>query len=285
MDDAGPCSPVPAGFRVVRVNVSAYNTRPMVVRAGRDWLSLMLRRHGHWEVRQPDDVLRGMAPGTTLPRAPATFLDIGANLGFFSLMFAARGDRVIAVEPMSSNRRALEATLCRNPDLASRVIIVATALGARERSGSCVVRSHATQNLGNGLLECGDGEAYTCRTLKPPSREMLTREGLPQPLTVDSWRRLPCEEVSVTTIDAVLRRLAPHAIDFVKMDIEGHECAALQGATALFTTYKPRFLLTEWKQRHVAKCWRELARTHHYRTGAQWGTDRNVGLMLEYSVR
>ena len=48
-----------------------------------------------------------------------TFIDIGANLGYFSFLFARRGYRVFAVEPLFANWRGIEATFCLNKEFAA----------------------------------------------------------------------------------------------------------------------------------------------------------------------
>merc|ERR1719436_1287957 len=87
-----------------------------------------------------------------------TFLDIGANLGYYSLLFAHKGYKVIAVEPMTRNRRAIEASLCLNPDLRGRVTVIPAALVAPDEVAGrhCVIRStNLAANIGNGYLKCG----------------------------------------------------------------------------------------------------------------------------------
>ena len=51
----------------------------------------------------------------------AVFLDIGANLGWYSMLFAQAGFDVIAVEAMQRNADAIRSTLCLNPRLSSKV--------------------------------------------------------------------------------------------------------------------------------------------------------------------
>lgn len=51
-------------------------------------------------------------------------LDIGANLGWFSLQAAAAGFSVLAVEPMPHNQGAFRRTLSENPDLAARITLI-----------------------------------------------------------------------------------------------------------------------------------------------------------------
>jgi len=45
------------------------------------------------------------------------------------------------------------------------------------------------------------------------------------------------------TIDALLERLAIPKVHFVKMDIDGVECAVLSGAKHLLEQHRPRFIM------------------------------------------
>ena len=78
----------------------------------------------------------------TLPKHGGVFLDVGANLGYYSVLFASRGWRVVAVEPMARNRAALRASLCLNPHLTASVSLHSRALVSPSQSGlRCVARS------------------------------------------------------------------------------------------------------------------------------------------------
>jgi len=65
-----------------------------------------------------DDYFRGLPRGR-FDDQPPTVIDIGANVGYFSLYIFARfpGSRVIAFEPIESNFRLLEAHKARNAGL------------------------------------------------------------------------------------------------------------------------------------------------------------------------
>ena len=152
-------------MKVASVNFTkgagAFSVRPMAVHKWSDWVSKFIMSNGYWEIRDASEITQGSAaklkepPATYHKQRAPTFLDIGANIGYFSLLFADRGFNVIAVEPMSRNRLALEQTLCMNPDLKERITIVAAALGdhADIATGlSCVIRSQRLMNLGDGLL-------------------------------------------------------------------------------------------------------------------------------------
>jgi FkbM family methyltransferase len=281
---ASICVPAGSGLRVAEVNFTQgdrVSTRLMAVHKHNDWVSNMIAWHGWWEIRRPSEFLNGLAGigrHARLPRPGGTFLDIGANVGYYTLMFADRGDRVISIEPMARNRLAIQATLCMNPDLQARVRIVAAALGtaADVADGvSCVMRPQVQRNLGNGVLECGRN--HTCRSPEPPSADTLTqRTGMS--LTLAQWRHLPCEEVPLRPLDAVLAELKPASVKTAKIDIEGHECLALAGGESIFTLYRPRLMVAEWKAAHVAACMRKLATRHGYIYGRVWGADKNVAL-------
>ena len=189
---------LPDGLELVNVTIGiaeggVVSTRPMaILSTPDDWVSSILRAKRGWEIRSPAQILRGLGSTAVLPKTgTTTFLDIGANLGFYSLLFAARGDNVVAIEPMATNRAAFAATLCHNPDIAHRVMLVPSAVGSTTEAAnsSCVVRAHARKNLGNGLLECGTRSHYSCTSAEPPAAEMLKREGLPKPLSLSSWKR------------------------------------------------------------------------------------------------
>ena len=92
----------------------------MAVLSDADIVSKEIATRGYWELKYPSELLHlaGGSRGVELPR-PGTFLDIGANLGFYTLLFAQHGYSVLAVEPMLLNRKAIETSLCLNPQFMS----------------------------------------------------------------------------------------------------------------------------------------------------------------------
>ena len=104
----------------------------------------ILRRQGY----EPDLtrwLLDGLDGG-----APGVFLDIGANIGWFSLQAAHSGKvaRVVAIEPDVGNHALLQENIRRN-DLGERIDAIACAAGAEaglarlhRRQVGKVVRGH-----------------------------------------------------------------------------------------------------------------------------------------------
>jgi FkbM family methyltransferase len=131
-------------------------------------------------------------------------LDIGANIGIFSMRAASRiraGGRVIAVEPLPQNLHALYAGIRDNGFRHVEVLPVAASSDYGLVSMVCHVDSS------NGILraEAIDGMVTT---------------------TAPAHR-----------LDRLLAAL--EALDVIKMDIEGHEPFAWQGLSGLLQRFRP----------------------------------------------
>jgi FkbM family methyltransferase len=130
-----------------------------------------------------------------------TFVDAGANIGFYSVLAAQLvgvGGQVVAFEMMPDTAAILRHHVALNcPD---RVEIVEHALS--DRSGEMVTAS----------VEPGKhGQASIVASATPDGRVAV--------------------EVATVTLDAALAHVGP--IDVLKMDLEGAEHLALKGAAAV----------------------------------------------------
>jgi FkbM family methyltransferase len=171
----------------------------------------------------PAGAAAGYALGTSEPLIQDVFAehvprggvvwDIGANIGFYSLI-ASRlvGDgTVVAFEPLPQNQDAIRRNLALNH--VANVELVGIALSDRE--GEAELEIHASP---------------TWAKLDTSSHTSFKRDS-------ELSGRV---RVEVSTIDAQLARVAPP--DLVKMDIEGAEVAALQGAEQLFREHRPTLI-------------------------------------------
>ena len=180
-----------------------------------DIVSSAIRMSGFWEPRET-----GMI--ADLPQG-SLVVDIGANIGWHTLVALSLGHRVIAFEPMIGNLELLEHSLCLNPGIDSKLTLHRTALSDSDK-GECHIEA-AGDNIGDGTLWCG------------------TRES-------QDWQTRIFEEhaVALATLDQKI--LPGTEIDLIKIDVEGHELAVVKGGNDLFSGkgghIKPRYIMTEF---------------------------------------
>jgi FkbM family methyltransferase len=162
-------------------------------------------------------VLTLLDPGTC-------FLDIGANVGFYSVAVArflkrtAAGGRVVAFEPVESNYRRLVENMLANDLLDCSQIYQ---LGLSNRTGN------ATMTLREDFVLGGEtGNAAIAINPEFDSGFPTTQIKL-APLD-ELWPRLPQPDKS---------------IGLIKLDIEGHEDCALEGARRTLETHRPVILM------------------------------------------
>eukprot|EP00667_Euglena_gracilis_P014179 EG_transcript_14660 len=177
-----------------------------------DIVSNALRGGRMWEGDTLQFLIRELARGP----GPGRLLDIGANVGWFSLYAAALGHDVVAVEAMRLNFDLLKYSLCLNvPNVQLRMHVYHAAVG--EREAVCAMKSPAG-NRGNGNMDC-----------------VQDRSGRLQLKGWEHWDdagRTEHEEdrVPMATLDSLL---AGQRIDVVKIDVEGYEFHALAGGRRL----------------------------------------------------
>lgn len=135
-----------------------------------------------------------------LAKRSETIFDVGANIGFYSLLMARAAGPRAQVHSFEPNPDTFS-TLKRHRDLNAmqRVKLHSVALGAQEEDRTLF----AGRDSGKFSLEAGDG-----RTL----------EG--------------AKKVHVSTLDGYMAAEKIERLDLLKIDVEGHEPAVLTGARA-----------------------------------------------------
>lgn len=173
-----------------------------------------------------------LARELNLPREEIYFIDIGANVGAFTLGVASAGFSVIAVEAMGVNAAALSASLCVDPALARAVTLLPTALG-RERH-RCEVWS-GRDNALDGNIRCG---------LNPLEEAGMTAGGM-----------IKRQAVNIAPLDDLLQDWIPRLkgrVGALKIDVEGFEPWVFQGAARVLNEVRPRFIQMEVSRMSVA---------------------------------
>jgi FkbM family methyltransferase len=142
-----------------------------------------------------------------------TFLDIGANIGYYAALASGRigpQGRIIALEPDPENFRYLQQNVAANG--ATNAICVQKA--AASENG--VLRLHINKD------NRGDNRLY------------------PNELCESSF------EVEVTTVDALLGGYGVDRVDLVKIDVQGFEGHVLSGMRRTIRRSESLILLTEF---------------------------------------
>lgn len=142
----------------------------------------------------------------------ATVIDVGANIGLWSLLAARRVGRgaVHAFEPAPTTFARLQ----RNLDLNGTGNVIVNQLAVDRQAGTATFHTAVDSNSG--------GAGY------------LQRPGAPTAITVEC-----------TTIDDYCRVHGIERVGVLKLDIEGAEWLALQGAEALLTGAEPPAIFME----------------------------------------
>jgi FkbM family methyltransferase len=139
-----------------------------------------------------------------LPRS--LVIDVGANIGFFTLRFARwlRDDgRVIAIEPEIKNFMALKRRLSK-AGLDNRVVVL-QAVAAEK----------------NGMLNLEINPHH-------PADHKIGETGMP---------------TTAITLDGLLAGTNDLPISLIKIDVQGAEMRVLQGATIILKRYRPALFL------------------------------------------
>ncbi|MGU0693160.1 FkbM family methyltransferase [Pseudomonas aeruginosa] len=138
----------------------------------------------------------------------STVIDIGANIGLTSLALSGLCEegQVVAIEPVPVTFRLLEKNLSLLPR--SNVLAINKALGDKDGSVAMYVNE---SNLATAFVVSEEG----CGDL----------------------------EIPLTTLDSLVADCSLASVDFIKIDVEGHELDVLRGARKTLGKFRPNVLL------------------------------------------
>jgi FkbM family methyltransferase len=157
----------------------------------------------------------------TLINAGDVVIDCGCCEGFFVFQALEAGAaKVIGIEPNPDMVRCLEKTFAEEIK-SGRVVIEPAALGAFR------------------------GQAFFSFDVGYPAAGQVGGSPAGQPVTVE-------------TLAAVCKKLKLKRVDFVKMDIEGSEIQAVEGAMPIFSKFQPKLAITTYHRAFDFACIRAL---------------------------
>lgn len=176
-------------------------------------------------------------------------LDVGAHIGTAATRASRQvGPRgcVIAFEPTPENRRLLLENLRRNG--CRNVTVIPTAVSSH--AGSRAFRVSRVGATGGSALESLE---------KPTAADRAHSEII---------------EVECVTLDGVVGQFSLPSVDFLKIDVEGHELEVLVGAIDTLRRFHPRIVLETDPRGPLHREVEVFLRDHGYETrspaGAPW---------------
>lgn len=154
---------------------------------------------------------------------PEASLDVGANIGNHVLVIAKFSQYVVAFEPV----KFIFDVLKKNVEANSLDNVTPVNLGLSDKDSEVEIFIPQNGNLGSSSIEAKGGEGALL-------------------------------QINTIIGDTYLEEnFKDRHVDFIKMDVEGHEAFALIGLQAVIAKYQPLILL-EWKSPNTIQTFREL---------------------------
>jgi FkbM family methyltransferase len=172
----------------------------------------------------------------------STVIDIGANIGLHTLrsaLLTGEKGKVLAIEPSTWAIKKLQRNLELNPELSKIIEIRHNALGEN-------VEESISLGFQSSYLLNGKKEIYS-------------------------------EVVDVLTLDLIAEQDSLQSVDFIKIDVDGHELHILRGAKQLLSISKP-VIVVEFTPSYSISYLDELAAIEAYlqSLGYLWFTDDEI---------
>ncbi|KAJ8303228.1 hypothetical protein KUTeg_019624 [Tegillarca granosa] len=217
-------------FRKSKLQTPFGETPIYIYKAAEDiYISKGIQTAGIFDKHKTLEVLKALQKDKSLD-----LIDIGANIGVFTLSAAKLGRRVIAIDALNTNIQHLCFSV-REGGFEKDVTIIHNAVA--DRSGMIVNLGVQKNNMGGTFID------FESENIKKVKKEFKATIG-------GSYGN-----ISTIILDEILELDALKSFKnvVVKMDIEGFEDRVLLGATAFFKTLNIRAVFMEWVfHRHAA---------------------------------
>ena len=209
------------------------------------------------------------SPGPAPAPARTLFIDVGANIGFYSLMAAARGYDVLAVEPSAASLQRLLLSVEATPGLtaaASGSDLAAEAPGAARgrggggggSGGGGDVRAATVLAMQNAAADVY-GSAFLHYVADNPGASFVNGEATPLAVTTvflddllaDGFRDASAGRARPAA--AAAPAIDPRSVRAVKISAEAMDARVLHGARRLLGLGEVPFVILVYNADHVAR--------------------------------
>ena len=202
---------------LVKVNFSSI-IYDMFLYKNKDSVSSSISKFGYWEFKETNSFISALSYYSrkkNITQKNIFFIDIGANIGWFSLILGKLGYNILSFEPSKSNYYILLKNFCLNKEI--DMTIINKGLDTLSKNESIY---HPLSNIGNAHIF--------------PRKKKLNLKNYEK------------EEIILTNLKNYISYLKYKNLALIKLDIEGSEAKAIEGGIDLIVKFHIPFIFIEW---------------------------------------
>ena len=195
------------------------NSYDMYVYKYKDFVSKNIAFHHSWETTETRRVINALKYFSSLKNIPNDniyILDIGSNIGWYTMLLAKNGYQVLSFEPSIKNMYILRKNFCLNPNL--NITLINRGLFTEEKKCNYYFNKI---NIGNGMIQCDKNITVS---------NDLIKSG----------------EVKLTKLRNYIEFLSTKSVALIKIDVEGSEGKAIESGIELISKYHVPFIFAEF---------------------------------------
>ena len=189
-------------------NSSFLGNFQMYIYKNRDSISKNIRYKKQWEAKETNNLLNALnyySNKTGIKKEDIYILDIGANIGWYSIALGRFGYKIFAFEPYEMNNYILKKNYCLNKGIS--LTIINKGLDTEEK---ICYRYTFVGSEGNGMVICDKNVTF--------------------PYFIDKKRGI---EIKLTKLSNYIKFLSDKNLALIKMDVEGCEGKVIESGIEL----------------------------------------------------
>lgn len=209
---------IKADFLDIKFNMYAYKRE--------DKVSLVISRRRSWEGKETKKLINALNYYSSLKNITNDniyILDIGSNVGWYTLFLGKLGYKILAFEPSDVNMYILRKNFCLNQDL--NITLIRKGLFTEEKQCDFYI---SRGNIGDGWVFCDKNSTI-------PSHIIKTGKAY------------------LTKFSNYIEFLSTKNLALIKIDIEGSEGKAIESGIELFSNYHIPFIFLEFTPHALIK--------------------------------
>lgn len=190
----------------------------MFVYKKNDIVSTEISRSGNWEFNETNFILSSLiyyAQKKNISKTDIYVVDIGANIGWFSIVLGKIGYNILSFEPSKSNYYILLKNFCLNKEINLTIINKGLYNLVKNR-----YLYHPNDNVGNAIIFSDFNNL--------------------------DFKQFEKEYIKLTKLKYYIPYLKTKNLALIKLDIEGSEGKAIEGGVDLIIKYHIPFIFMEW---------------------------------------